>query len=137
MANNVSRCTYYYVTVQDKPGEGFRLFSRLAELGVDLRAFTGAPVGPMRTQFTLFPVDDAKLRGAAEQARFTLDGPYEALLVQGDDEPGALAAIHQDLFEAGVNVYATTGVTDGKDGFGYVIYVQRGQFEKAAASLGV
>jgi hypothetical protein len=57
--------------------------------------------------------------------------------VQGDDELGALASVHERLFEAGVDVYASTGVTDGRGSFGYVVYVREEQFELAAAALGV
>ena len=136
MATTVRRCSYYYATVQDQPGEGFRLFTRLAEMGVDLVAFTGVPVGPLRTQFTLFPSDPAKLRSAAEHMRMTLDGPYEALLAQGDDELGALADLHHMLSDAGVNVYASSGASDGKGAFGYVIYVKPEQMDQAAEALG-
>ncbi|MDJ0521216.1 MAG: hypothetical protein QNJ90_04000 [Planctomycetota bacterium] len=136
MGTQVRRVNYFYVTVEDQPGEGFRLFTRLAEMGVDLVAFTGVPVGPLRTQFTIFPADKDKLRQAADQMRMTLDGPYEALLAQGDDELGALAEMHHILFDAGVNVYASSGASDGKGAFGYVIYVKPEQMDKAAEALG-
>ena len=62
----------------------------------------------------------------ATEARTTglaLDGPHPALLVQGDDDLGALTDVHRRLYEANVNVYAASGVTDGKRGLGYLIYV--------------
>jgi hypothetical protein len=34
-------------------------------------------------------------------------------------------------------VYASTGVTDGRGAFGYVVYVREDQFEKAAEALGI
>ena len=135
MGKKVRRCNYYYATVQDQPGEGFRLFARLAEQGVDLLAFTGVPVGPLRTQFTLFPADEGALRAAADRARLTLDGPHTALLVQGDDELGALADLHRTLYEAGVNVYASSGATAGKGNYGYVIYVRPGEIDSAQEAL--
>ncbi|UCE86633.1 MAG: hypothetical protein JSU66_02535, partial [Deltaproteobacteria bacterium] len=66
-----------------------------------------------------------------------LDGPHPALLVQGDDELGALAGVHALLHEANVNVYASSGVTDGKGSYGYVIYVRPEDYERAAAALRV
>ncbi len=137
MPITVSRSTYYYVTVKDEPGEGHRVLAHLAGLGVNLLAFTAVPAGPTRTQFTLFPEDEAKLAHAAESSGFSLDGPHPALLVRGDDELGALAGIHEKLFEAGVNVYASSGITDGKGSFGYVVYVQPQQYERAAQALGI
>lgn len=133
----VRRSNYYYIDVKNDPGEGLRLLSHLAGLGVDLQAFTAVPTGPARTQFALFPADKAKFVHAAEAAGFPLDGPHPALLVQGDDELGALAGVHETLYEASVDVYASSGVTNGKGSFGYVIYVQPGQFERAVNALGI
>jgi hypothetical protein len=91
----------------------------------------------MRTELMLFPEDESQLQAAAAQAPFSLDGPHPALLVQGDDEPGAAAALHERLWRAGVNVYASSGVSNGRGSFGYVIFVRPGEFDTAAAALGV
>jgi hypothetical protein len=137
MATTVRRVDYFHTSVPDQPGEAYRLLASLSEQRVNLVAFTAVPIGPVKTQLTLFPEDAALLRNAAQRARLDLDGPYPALLVQGDDELGALARIHEQLFQANVNVYAASGVSDGRGGFGYLIWVRPGDFEKAAATLGV
>lgn len=135
MALRISRVDYFYTAVEDRPGEAHKLLSALAELGVNLLAFTAVPVGPARTQLTLFPQDSLQLRDAAGKAGLALDGPHPALLVQGDDELGALAEIHAKLYEADVNVYAASGVADGRGGFGYLIYVRPDEYERAVAAL--
>jgi hypothetical protein len=117
------------------PGEGYKLLTELAQLGVNLLAFAGVPLGPTRTQLTLFPDDAAKLTAAAKQAKLDLDGPNPALLVQGDDELGALAGIHERLYEADVSVYASNGVTDGKGSYGYVLYVRPEECDRALKVL--
>lgn len=71
----------------------------------------------------------------ANLAGMTMDGPHHALLIQGDDELGALAGIHQRLYEADINVFASSGVTDGQGSYGYVIYVKEDDFERAAETL--
>ncbi len=43
-----------------------------------------------------------------------------------------LADIHQVLYEANVNVYASNGVTDSKGSFGYLLYVRPEEYERAA-----
>jgi hypothetical protein len=58
-----------------------------------------------------------------------------ALLVQGDDELGALAGIHERLYEADVSVYASNGVTDGKGSYGYVLYVRPEECDRALKVL--
>ena len=116
-------------------GAAYRVLSELAERGVKLLAFTAVPVGPALAQFTLFPEEPKKLAAEASLAGLVLDGPHHALLVQGDDELGAFAGIHEHLAEAHVDIYASSGVTDGRGSFGYVIYVREDQFDKAARAL--
>jgi hypothetical protein len=137
MAYTVKRVEYFYTTITEEPDEGFQVLSQLAEQGINLLAFTAVPVGPMRIQFALFPADAAKLGALAKQVGFTLDGPHSALLVQGDDELGALSIVHRKLGQADVSVYASSGVTGGKGRYGYVIYVRPDQIERAVAALGV
>jgi len=95
------------------------------------------PSGPSLAQFSLFPADPNKLIAEARTANLPLDGPYHALLVQGDDELGTLADVHRHLVDAGVDIYASSGVTDARGTFGYVVYVREDQFEQAADVLGV
>ena len=137
MAYKIRRADYFYTTINEEQCRGYRLLSDLAGLGVNLFAFTGVPVGPARTQMTLFPADSGRLLEAARKAGLSLDGPHTALLVQGDDELGALARIHTRLDEAKVHVYASSGVADGKGAFGYILYVRPADFERAARALDV
>jgi hypothetical protein len=108
MAFSVRRADYFYTTVEDRPGEGHKLLTQLADVDVNLLAFAAVPIGPVHTQLTLFPDDAERMASAARKAGLALDGPHPALLVQGDDDLGALAGVHEKLFEAGVNVYAST-----------------------------
>ena len=135
MAFTIRRVEYYYASVRDELGAAYRVLSQLAELGVNLLAFTAMPSGPSLAQFALFPDDPNKLIAEARSAGLSLDGPYHALLVQGDDELGALANVHELLVEAGVDIFASSGVTDSRGAFGYLIYVREDQFEKAALAL--
>lgn len=137
MAFTIRRVDYFYTMVKDQPGESYRLLSDLAALGVNLLAFSAVPMGPLRTQFTLFPEDTLKLVDAAKKAGLSLDGPSPALLVRGDDELGALANIHMRLSQANVSVYASSGVADGKGSFGYVVYVRPEEFARAMKALEV
>jgi hypothetical protein len=137
VAFRIRSVEYYYANVRDELGAGYRVLSQLAELGVNLLAFTAVPSGPSLAQFALFAEDPNKLVAEARAAGLPLDGPYHALLVQGDDELGALASVHEQLVKAGVDIYASSGVTDGTGSFGYVVYVREDQFEKAASALGV
>ena len=135
MALTIRKSEYFYTTVVDQPGEAYKILTQLEEIGINLLAFTAIPMGPERTQFTIFPEDKNMLIEAAREAKFTLDGPHPAILVQGDDELGALTDIHNKLYRANINVYASNGVTDGKGSFGYVLYIKPEEYERAADAL--
>lgn len=137
MAYKIRKVEYFYCSVVDQPGEAYKLLSQLEQGGINLLAFTAIPVGPDRTQLTLFPEVASKLITEAKRSGFNLDGPHPAILVQGDDELGALADIHQILYQAKVNVYASNGVTDSNGSFGYLLYVRPEDYDKAAAALKV
>jgi hypothetical protein len=137
MAYKIRRLEYFYAQVSDQPGAAYELLSSLAGLGVNLLALTAVPIGPEDTQLTLFPEDPHRLLDAAKKAGLPLTGPHPAILVQGDDELGALAKVHARLAEAQVNVYASMCVTDGSGGYGYVIYVRPDEYDRARKALEV
>ena len=128
---------YFHATVKDRPGEAYRLLSELAAAEVNLLAFSAIPIGPEVTQLVLFPDSTEGLTALAEKAGLVLTGPQHAFLVQGDDRLGAFADIHRKLFDAQINVYASTGVTDGKGDYGCVLYVRADSYKRAAHALGV
>ena len=135
MAFQIRRVDYFYTTVKDQPGEAYKILSLLASMGINLLAITAVPFGPNNTQLTLFPEDSGQLRNHAEKSGLKLEGPQSAILVQGDDKLGALAEVHMRLYEADVNVYAASGVSDGKGSYGYIIYVRPDEYNKAVTAL--
>ena len=135
MAFTIRAVEYYYANVRDDLGAAYRVLAQLADLGVNLLAFTAVPSGPNVAQLALFPDDSSKLIAEARAAGLPLDGPYHALLVQGDDELGALAEVHERLVNAGLDIFASSGVSDGRGAFGYLVYVREDQFEKAVVAL--
>jgi len=135
MSLTIRRVDYFYTTVRDRPGEACRLLNKLAAGDVNLMAFGVMPTGPDRSQLTLFPRSTQRMAGVAERSGLVLDGPYPALLVQGDDRLGALAEIHDRLAAVQVNVFSSNGVTGGGGNFGYVLYVKPEDIEKAQDAL--
>ena len=91
---------YFYTTVLEAGEDACSWLSTAAEAGVNLLAFSAAPVGPSQTQLTVFPEQPDLLRVAAERSGLTLTGPNRAFLVQGDDKLGAIAEIHHKLCQA-------------------------------------
>ena len=137
MPDVIRRVDYFHTTIRDRPGASYEILSQLSELCLNLEAFTAIPTGPTHTQLTLIPEDSGRMAYLASRAGMKLDGPHQAFLVQGDDKLGALTGIHEALYRADVNVYASSGVTDGKGTFGYLIYVRPESYDRAAEALGV
>jgi len=135
MTYSITKLDYYYTTVRDEPGEAYKILSIFKEVGINLQAFTAIPVGSDTTQLAIFPEDNEKFLSESKKAGMVLEGPHKALMVQGDDELGALADIHHKLFKANVNVYSSSGVTDGKGSYSYLIYVKSADFVRASKAL--
>lgn len=137
MSASIRRVEYFTTTVHGAPEEAYALLGRLAAAGVNLLAFNAIPVGLKATQLVLFPEDSHMLAHLAGEKRLDLAGPDHALLISGDDELGLLARLHEQLAHAGVLPYASSGVTDGRGGFGYIIYIREDQIATAARALGL
>ena len=137
MDTRIRKVEYFHATVRDRPGEAYGMLSQLARSGVNLLAFSAVPAGVEHTQLMLFPESvEALLRAAASEG-LILSGPQHALLIQGDDELGALAEVHRQLSEHHINVYASTGVADGPGGYGYSVFLRSEDIERAATELGI
>ena len=52
-----------------------------------------------------------------------------------ENRPGRIERVTGILGDAGINVFAASGVTDGKGGYGYVIHVRPDDFESASNVL--
>ena len=135
MAFDVKRAEYFNLTVEGHVGQGSKLLSVFADVGVNLLAFKAVPLEPMRTQFTLFPDDGSKMNDGAKKAGLNLDGPHSALLIQGDDKSGALADIYEKLSQADINGYESSGLANIKGSYGVILYVKQEDCEKAMAAL--
>ena len=137
MAEKTRRIDYYYAIVKDMPGEGYRILAGLQDRDISLVAFTAFPLPDGQSQLDMVPSDGEKFRKAASALAIKMTGPRKAFLVQGDDKVGVLANIHRKLVDNGINALAANGVCDGKGGFGYILWVQKDQYEDAAKALGV
>ena len=135
MAMTARRVDYFYVPVSGEVGAPSELLAALANRGINLLAFASVPVGPYRTQLTLFPEDAGRFTAEAGRAALHADGPHPAVLIQGDDELGALARVNQALADAGIAVFAASGIADGKGSFGYVVYLKPADVDRAVKVL--
>ncbi len=137
MTEAVQRGEYYYAIVDNKPGVLYRLLDHFQVRGVGFYAFTCFPIPGNKSQLDFFPIDVPQFLGAAREAGLAMIGPRSAFVVQGEDTTGAVVSYHERLAHAGINVHAANGVSDGRGGFGYVLWVNPEDFEKAAREVGL
>jgi len=135
MSQRVLEVEYYHCTVADKPGESRKMLEFLSEKQVNLMAFNSYPRGEGISQLDFFPENPEALKQAAGDAGIELTGPIKAFLLQGEDKVGALYDTHLKLSNAGVNITASTGIVDGTGRFGYIVWVSKAEYEKAAEAL--
>lgn len=136
MALDIKKVEYFNTTVEGHAGEAAKLLSLFAGAGVNLLAFKAVPVGPGRTQFTLFPNDGSKMTAGAEKAGLILDGPHPAVLIKDDDDKsGDLAGIYEKLAQADMRVAESSGIAGINGGYGVILYLKPEDCEKAVAAL--
>lgn len=135
MADTVRQVDYFYVLVPNKPGEGARHLTALAEAGLNLLAFSGFPEG-RGSQLDFVPEDPAAFRALAKRAKWKVTGPKRAFLISGEDRVGAVAEAHRALAEAKVNVTAVDALCAGAGRYGAILWVAPKDVKKAAKLLG-
>lgn len=136
MALTVRNVEYFYIRIEGSSEKAYELLAKLASAEVNLLAFSAVPFGPNHLELTIFPERSDMFTQLARKLGWEVTGPQHAFLVQGDDNLGALADIQRMLLEAHVEIYASTGVTDGSGRYGYVIYFKEEDHERAARALG-
>jgi hypothetical protein len=134
---SVRTLEYFYIRVEHQPGRAYELLQTLAAEEVNLLAFSAVPYGANRVELTIFPDHSERLLRAATKHGWALSSAQHACLIQGDDQLGALAEIQKKLIDAGVSIYASSGITDGEGHFGYVIYFKEGDHILAQRALEV
>ncbi len=135
MADTIRKVDYFYVTLPDKPGEGAKVLSALADAGVNLLALSAFPSG-RRAQLDLVPEDSAKLKSAAKKLGLELSGRKTAFLLQGADRVGALTDTLDALAKAKINVIAANAVTTGDGRYATLFWVEPESVNKAAKAIG-
>jgi hypothetical protein len=137
MADRIRRVDYFYVELEDKPGEGARLLNKLADGGVLLLFFVAFPTGGGKSQVTLVPERPDLFLTVAKSAGLSPSVRKECFLVQGDDRLGAARDSFRRLADANINCVASSGVTAPGGTFGLVLFVKQADVAAAAKALGV
>lgn len=136
MTDQIRITQYFKVAVPDKPGEGARTLTALRNAGVNLDAFSGFPRN-RRAQLDFVPSDPVAFKAIAKQAKLKVKGPKMCFLAEGEDRPGAGAALMGRLADAKINVTAIQAVCAGAGRYGATFWVKPRDVKKAAKALGI
>ncbi len=136
MADLIRTAQYYKVQIADKPGTLTDMLVPLSEAGVNLLALHAFPRS-RRTQVDVVPEDPTEFKRVAKAHKLKVQGPKLCLLMEGDDRPGALAELTDQLGSARINMTAVTGLAAGQGRFGIILWVKPGDVKKAAKVFGI
>ena len=134
MGETIRKVDYFSMETANKPGEGARILGALRDAGVNLLAYTGFPSG-RRAQMDFIPEDPITFKTAAKNARLKLNPKKVGFLIQGDDQPGAVANIMARLSDARINVTAMDALCAGQGRYGAIFWVKPRDVNKAAKAL--
>jgi hypothetical protein len=137
MSDNIRRADYFYTTVPDKPGEGFRILGRMKEAGVNLLAFSAFPIPDGKAQVDFVPTDSERFLKAAKAEGIKVSARKQGFLVDGADRPGAVAEVVKRLSDAKINITAMDALCAGGGRYGAILWVKPASYEAAAKALGV
>jgi hypothetical protein len=135
MADIVRKVAYFALDVPNKPGEGARILSALADAGVNLLAFSGFPNG-RKSQLDIIPEDVNVFKKAVRIAKISTRPQKFGFLIQGNDRKGAVAGILQKLSDKEINVTAIDAVSAGKGRYAAILWVKPQDVSKASKALG-
>ena len=122
MADTIRTAQYFKMTASDKPGEAARALDALRDVGVNLLAFSGFP-RDHRSQLDFVVPYAEPFKAAAKQAKLKVRGPKACFLAEGDDRPGAGAALTAKLAGAKINITALQVVCAGAGRYGAILWV--------------
>lgn len=135
MANLIRTAHYFKVTIPDKSGTLAHMLGPLHDAGVNLLALHAFPRN-RRTQVDVVPEDPTAFKNVVKPLKWKMQGPKACFLVSGDDRPGALVELTDQLASAKINLTAVTATAAGQGRFGAILWVKTRDVKKTAKVLG-
>ena len=135
MADLIRTAHYFKITIPDKSGTLAHMLGLLHDAGVNLLAVHAFPRN-RRTQVDVVPEDPTAFKDVAKPLKWKMRGPKVCFLVDGDDCPGALVNLTDQLAAAKINLTALTATTAGQRRFGAILWVKTRDVKKTAKVLG-
>lgn len=136
MLDQIRQIDCFYLTVPDNPREEARVLAALQAAGVNLLGISAFPHGAHKSQLDLIPEDSGAFRKAAKSAGLKLSRKGTGFLIQGEDQPGALADTANTLAEAHIKIISAQVFCAGSGRCGGMLWVGAPDARRAAKALG-
>jgi len=138
MAEQLTKVDFYTALVANKPGEAARALAAVRDAGVNLLGILGYKTSARQGELVLVPeAGGAAMVKALRKLGLEVLPKQRALMITGDDQPGAVAALLEKLAAAGVNVIKGHALCGGMGRYGAMIVVAPEHMQKAVRALGI
>lgn len=127
---------YFHISLPRKTGDAARVLDLLRDAGVNLMGVCTFPRGARRSQMDLIAEDSAALQRVAAEAGLALSDSKQAFVIQGEDRPGAVAAVLSTLAAANIRMISIQAVSSGNGAYGAMVWVEDADVESAERALG-
>lgn len=131
---DIKRVKYFFLAVEDKPGEVARLCALLKQKGVDLNSLWALGLGIGKAQLYVVARDAQKFENVlnAEGWEFKKGTCFQII---SSDELGVVSDMLGKIGSAGINLLAMDAIAvDGK--VGYYLWSREDEVEKLGKVLG-
>jgi hypothetical protein len=131
MKVNVIVAEYYEIIIEEGAAAATKMLSIISKIGISLLAYKSVSLGENKTKFTLFALRSKEMYTLIKNERLEVNGPFPGLFLNGDDVPGSLADIFYKLAKENIRILESSGIANINNGYGVVLYLNKGDVEKA------
>jgi hypothetical protein len=111
------------------------VLNAVKEAGLNLVAVWGYPIKGKKAILDVAAEDPKAFAKLAKKQGWDLSSKKQAFHLDGEDQPGAVAAVMGKLAGARINCHAAQAVCAGAGRFGLLIQVDSDDFKKAKKAL--
>jgi hypothetical protein len=131
MKVNAIIAEYYEIIIEEGAAAATKMFSIISKIGISLLAYKSVSLGENKTKFILFALKSKEMYTIIKNEGLEVNGPFPGLFLNGDDVPGSLADIFKKLAKENIRIVESCGIANINNGYGVVLYLNKGDVEKA------